>query len=366
MANDGAINPIINGLERTIVRKNYEQQYANRTAVLQNPIVNKICSVYTRIEGLEYIRQTPVITPAQDNHAGLFSTDPGGGFFFERVWVEPLLIALQFITEDVEREIKIWNAYRSKTVQTTSVVVLNQEGTDLTYPSLPDTINIFGDAIYTLDIYGDGPPLQDTSYTLTIDGKEYVIEITGIRVIPFDLDPNWEANLQFTYEFATTIWSNDKFTEQRRPMSRESWFTITASFDASGSRNRKIMNLLGYGKDKVFGIPVFTEKMTPVSASAGSSTITVNEDFTYFYNLKSRAGYVIIVDHDAGQAEIKVISSLTGTNQIDLTQPISAAFDLKYTYVYPCMFVIINSFSGSNITDDFDNVKINFKEFKSG
>jgi len=366
MANDGAINKLVIGLDRQKVYKNYDQQFADHTDVLQEP--GRAHSIYpaNASQAGEKRRVTPVLTPDEYNTASAFSVDPGSGFFFERVWVEPLLFALQFITEDIAREIKIWNAYRSKYVQVTDVAVVNEEGTHLTYPTLPHQINIFGDTVYDLDIYGNGPPLQDTQYKLTIDGVEYIVAITGIRIIPWDLDPNWEANLKLTYSFASTIWSNDKFKEQRRALSRESWLNISAAYDTSGDRARKIMNLIGYGKDKVFGMPIYNEKMRPTTADQGGSTIIVAEDFTYFYNLKNRSAYVIIADHENGVAEIKKFTSFTGTNQINLNQPISAAFDLNYTYVYPCVFAVIGSFAGSNVTDDFDEVKVDFKEFKSG
>jgi len=315
---------------------------------------NQICG--------EVVRQTQPVTPGYED--GMLSTFTGSDFYFERIWVEPIRFDLQFIVEDLTRELKVWNAWRSKNVQLTDVQVLEQEGTYLEYPDLPDTLGTFGDTIYTLNIYGDGPPLQDTQYKLTIDGWEVTIYITGVRIIPWDLMPNWQDQLEISYEFATTIWTNDRFKEQRRALSRESWFLLQATYDASGNRSRKILNLIGYGKDKVFGLPVYNEMLT--ASEISGTTITVNEDFTYYYNLINRSSYIIIVDHEFGLAEIKEISSVNAPNEIVLSQTISETFDPKYTIIYPAAFVIIGSYSGTNITDDFDEVKVEFKEFKNG
>jgi hypothetical protein len=296
-------------------------------------------------------------------NSGVLSVDYGGEFVFERVWVQPLLFALGFIVEDSTHEIKIWNAYRTKAVQTTAVSVVDQEGTDLEYPPLPDTIQVFGDTIYTLTVYQDGPPLQDTTWKLTIDGEDFEIQVTGVRVIPWFLDLNWDQSPIITYDFETVIFTTNHLKEQRRPLSDESWMELSAKFDTSAGNNRKIFNLLAYGQDKVFGLPIYTEKLS--CSSIGTISLDVNEDMTYLWNLQNNASFVIIVDHDNALAEIKEIGSIAGQT-INFNQNISASFDASKTYVYPAMFAIIGAYSADNLTNDFDSIKADFREFKSG
>ena len=106
------------------------------------------------------------ITLTPDINDGVLSNNYGGEYVFERVWVQPLLFALGFIVENSDHEIKIWNAWRTKAVQTTDISVEGQEGTDLDYPSLSDTIQVFGDTIYTLSVFKDGPPLQPNNLVI--------------------------------------------------------------------------------------------------------------------------------------------------------------------------------------------------------
>ena len=153
---------------------------------------------------------------------------------------------------------------------------------------------------------------NQTTWLLTIDGIEFEIEITGVRVIPWFLDLNWDKLPVITYDFETVIFTTNYLKEQRRSLSDESWIELSAKFDTSSGNNRKIFNLLSYGQDKVFGIPIYTEKMTVDSIS--TSSLDVNEDMTYLWNLQNNALYVIIVDHENALAEIKEIDSIASQN----------------------------------------------------
>jgi hypothetical protein len=364
VGNYGWISSEFIGMERAVD----DIRFADRTPILQE--VSNVKEIYPITSGQDIVggheRPGLALSPASDNY-GWLSCDFGGEFMFNRVWVEPLSFALNFITDDATYDLKIWNAYRDQDISVTNVTVQNQTGTLLDYPSLPDTIVNFGDTIYTLYIYQDGPPLQDTTYTLTIAGNDYVVEITGIRVIPWDLDANWDVDLNIVYEFTSTIYSNEKLYEQRRALSKESWINIKGTYDTSGLKSRRHHNLLMYGHDKVFGVPIYSEKLTPTILVQAGSTITVEEDFTYYYNLNQKSDYIIIVDHVNEMAEIKEISSLVvGSKQINVSQPISNDFDTTTTFVYPCAFCIVKSFRGNMQTDRFDAMMVDFREYKNG
>lgn len=353
------------GMSRSTSLEN-DLQIPDRSAVVQDIYDEDAIEKASDSPVGPYERPGLALSPVTKNY-GWFSTNYLADFVFERIWVQPLLFALEFITEDSTDDLKIWNAYRRQDTSITSVVVTNQDGTLLVYPALSHTIAKFGDTTYTLNIYATGPPLQDTEYKLTIGGIEFTVEITGVRIIPFDLDPNWDADLEIAYEFNTTIYSNEELYEQRRALTKESWLNIKASYDTSGLKSRRHHNSIIYGHDKVFGVPIYHEKMIPTSVPQSGSIITVAEDFTYYYNLNNRSDYVIIVDHMNELSEIKEVSALNaGLKQITVVQPISESFDVSTTFIYPCSFCIIKSFRGNMQTDKFDALMLNFREYKSG
>ncbi len=353
------------GCTRTDTRPANDKRIRTYSAqMLKNPIDIKEVIFADEKETGGTERPGVVIVPREKRSA--LTTNYGGDFMFERVWVEPERFDLSFITEDAEDVVRIWNAYRDQAIFTTDVSVTNQEGTLLDYPSLPHKIAAFGDTNYTLYVYGSGPPLQDTNYRLTIGGQVFDVPVTGIRIIAWGLDPNWDQGLELNYEFATTIYSNDKLIEQRRALSKESWLTVSGSYDIGGDRARRAHNLIAYGKDKVFGVPIFTEKLSTVIPLTGSTTITTEEDFSNYYNMQNNSEFVIIVDVKNELAEIKEVASHNGTNSIVLYQPISADFDVKTSFIYPCLFSIIKSVNATMHTDGFDTIMLDFREYKAG
>ncbi|MDA3788072.1 MAG: hypothetical protein PF503_06220 [Desulfobacula sp.] len=337
-------------------------QTADRTALLGGVIITDIANI-SEVVMHPGQRESQPVTPSY-NHLGAYGSNYGDSFIFERVWVQPLLIDVGFIVEDTQWAIKTWNASRFGSVNVTSILATNPEGTVLTYDPLPNTIAVFGDLVYPLEVLSVGPPLQDTTYKLTIDGLEYEIDIVGIRVLPFDLDPNWDSGIQVKYTFQSTIFASKRLNEQRRPLSVDSWFSTGFTTDASKGRARTVFNQISYGKDKVFGVPVFTEKINPTAVSIGSFIINTNDDLALMYNLNNRADFVILVDHVNGLSEVKLVNSVD-PGVITLDQPVSANFQQETTYVYPCMFCYLKRFKSMGITDDLVEIAVDFEQYKS-
>lgn len=335
---------------------------ADRTTIMGGTIIVDIAAMQnpTATWGK---RESQPVTPSYDN-IGAYGSNYGDSFVFERVWVQPLTIDFGFIVEDSQEQIQVWNASRFDSASVTGITALSPEGTQLTYDTLPNVLPIFGDINYLLEVFNVGPPLQDSTYKITVDGVEYDIEISGVRVLPFDLDPNWDDGIKISYAFQSTIFTSRRLNEQRRPLSVDSWFSIGFNADASKNRSRINFNTISYGKDKVFGLPVFTEKIEPSSCSQGAYVVYTNDDLTKLYNLNNRTEYIILVDHINGLAEVKLIDSIE-VGAIHLVQPISDDFQQATTYVYPCMFCYLKSFRSLNETNDLAEISVDFEQYKS-
>ena len=64
----------------------------------------------------------------------------GDAMIFDRIWFTPEEIDAEFITEDTEHEIRIWNAFLSTDKILTNIASSSPTGTDLDSPSTPYTI----------------------------------------------------------------------------------------------------------------------------------------------------------------------------------------------------------------------------------
>ena len=282
---------------------------------------------------------------------------------FYRIWVSPQLIEMGFITEDDQFEIKIWNAYLDREVDFTGVAVVDQEGTLLTYPSLPWTITRSDSLTLDLDVYKEGPPVQNTYYSLTIDGEVFVTNITGTRIIPIEPDIQWNGNHVMTYEFMTVMYQDGvRFKEQRRPLYDVPDRRLAVTYQLEGTSAHRLFNLFSYGHDKVFGTPIYYEKMVPATITVGSPVITLVTDTTDMYNLNNNAVFIIIVDHENEIAEIKEIDTIA-TNQIDVVKNIVETFDVDATFVYPVFLSILHAVSFSDDSDNVETMEAEFREY---
>lgn len=297
---------------------------------------------------------------------GVLPFSAGRDLIFERVWVEPQRVEAGFITEELTYEISIWNAYQERSVEFTSMSSVASDGTSMPTPSLPVDIQQSDDVVLTLTIDQNGPPIQDTYYKPLVDGVLYSIYITGLRVLGFSPEPTWEKGVQIVYGFQTAMYQSIRFEEQRRALMDEPYTKLTATFPITSQDAHKLFYDLSYGHDKLFGVPIYNESMGVSSITAGSDTITVANAVDNLYFLNNLATHIIVVDHGAGQTEIKEISSITPSDTITTTQDVVATFTAATTRVYPIFFGVVASVRSGHVTDDVVMVELSFEEFNNG
>jgi len=293
-----------------------------------------------------------------------YSTRPSDETLFGRVYVLPLEIDPGFITEEREYEIVIWNADNLNIAEFTSVGVVNEFGTDLVAPSLPKNIARGYDEVLDLTILLAGPPIQDTTYTLTIAGYVFEVYITGIRAVEILPEPDWGSNLKIRYRWFTAIASNPRYhKEQRRPLSNTPWRNISASFQVEEYRAEIFINTLKYGSNKVFAVPIYTEQLYVSVLNSGDPDITPTNDYSEFYNLNNNCTHLVIVDHYNFLYEIKEIEAINPST-IDLSSEMAITFDAGKTIIYPAVFSTLSGISMGPETKQHVVVDLNFEEFK--
>jgi len=276
----------------------------------------------------------------------------GDEFLFWRIWYEPATIDAGFIVENKEYEIKVWNAYLDVTASITAVSGVATDGTTISHDSLPISIGKFGDEQLILTVLGEGPPLQSTIYTVTVNSVDYTTEIEGIRVVPVPWEPDWDSKVNIEMHFTTALQRNKYFVEQRRPLRYTPYYKFAFRIIAEGLSAQKMKQTMSYGHDKVFGIPVFTEHAYPASDFNSSTTITTSNDLTNLWNLNNQAEYIVIIDHTTLQAEIKEIDTVNA-NSIECAVAVSDTFTWQRCIVYP---VVMCTAEGTSVNPQSDSV----------
>jgi hypothetical protein len=290
--------------------------------------------------------------PIGKPHNGIIPFGYGRDVLFYKIWFEPVEIDAGFIVEETDYNIKIWNTFFDGSVQLTAVSGVSTAGTGVTYDSLPITINTFGDYWVTLTVYEEGPPVQSTDYTFTIDGYDWITEVEGIRVVPVPWEPDWDSKIRFEYHFDTVLATNKYFVEQRRPLRYKPYMKANFQITGVGVDGQKLKQSITYGHDKVFGVPIFSEQGYPSSDFNSSATIQCSNDLSILWNLNNLAEYVIVVDHFDLTSEIKAIDSI-GTNQVVCQVPITRTFsNWQRCVVYPVVMCTAESIASRAETDE--------------
>jgi len=295
---------------------------------------------------------------------GLIAHTFGDENLFWRIWFEPVEYDAGFITEDRQFDIKVWNAYLDVLATISAISVLAQEGTSIDHDPVPITIPKFGDMTAEVTIYRVGPPLQNTVYTFTINAVDHTSTITGMRVIEWNVEPDWGQSIKTELSFETVLARNRFFKEQRRPLLDTPVRTVRLSAWSKGLDAQKVKQKLTYGHDKVFGVPIYSEPCYPTGTITGQTVINMTNDLTKFWNLNNLCVHVMIVDHEALVSEIKEVDSV-GANSVTLVRSVTETFVAARTVVYPMFMAVLDSLTFKDETDDTSYVDVAFEEYVS-
>lgn len=326
-----------------------------------------LLSKFVVYDDLEYGFGIPVGRVLVDIHSvadGIISHSYGDDNLFWRIWFEPVEYAAGFITEDIKFDIKVWNAFMDAFATISAISAIAQSGTSIEHDPVPITIAKFGDMTAEVTIDRLGTPLQNTVYTFTVEGTDYTCTITGMRIIDWVLEPNWENDIKIELAFETSIAENRFFKEQRRYLREEFFRKISVSGWADGLDAQKVKQSLSYGHDKVFGVPIYSEPCYLTGTITGQSTINTTNDLTKYWNLNNQCSYVIIVDHALLRGEVKEISSVSA-NVINLVRSVVQTFDAGSSVVYPIIMATLESLSLNDETDDVTTFDVSFEEYVS-
>lgn len=299
-------------------------------------------------------------------HDGVLAFSYGEEMIFNRIWIDPPVINPAFVSEDVTYEVETWNAYIGKAVDWTAEAVTGDtEGVLYDRDPLTITIDKFDDVVYDMVLYREGPAVQDTLYTETIDGDDYTIDIDTLRVVALSPEPDWRAKVRIGYRFKTAMAQNERLHEQRRPLSHTVERTLQVDMVVDGNIATKVANLLRYGHDKVFACPIYPERMLPTTLTQGTTAVVLSTATTKMWNLNNQCTRILIVDHAAGTTEVKTIDSVAA-NQINTTSEIQGSFTPATSTVYPVFLGVAKAPKLKHETDTVARIGLSFEEYVGG
>ncbi len=308
-----------------------------------------------------YKSSSSIMSPSVE--LGVMPFSAGEELIFNRIWIDPDVIHPPFTMEDSDYNVEVWNAYLGEDVTWTAEDVTGDtDGVNFARDALPITITKSDAKVYVMTLYREGPAQQDTTYTETIRGDDYDIDIDTLRVLWVNPWPNWIERIHTGYNFETVIAVGDRHNEQRRPLRHDIRRTLKIELHAQNHELHLLSNTLQFGHDKVFACPIYQEHAICTTITQGTSTIVTSTDLSTHWNLNNACDYIMIADHTAGDIEIKEISSLTAYS-IVTTQDIAGSFSVNSAIVYPVFIGVLTSHSIRHETNNIAVIKLEFQEY---
>ncbi len=310
--------------------------------------------------GKRFVRETPVLIP--QGYCSNSCANIGDEYLYGRVWFWPNEVNAGFITSEQTHYVNVWNAHVDKSVTISAVSETNTDGTTLNY-TVPFTLGIYQETIWTLTIEQEGPSTQNAYYRPTIDGTQYELHIIGSRLLWVTPEPDWAKTPRIRYEFQTAKSMNKYYVEQRRPLVVEPRRKIIVTFMVTEVEAQEVFNTFSYAHDKILAVPIYNEKMFATSLDAGLTRIVFTESHEYNWNFNNLCQHIIILDHYNRMATVEEIDNIDTTTSVELTAGLGQTFDVNYTTVYPSIPGVLRSMKWQEHTEDKFNVNCEFQEF---
>lgn len=204
--------------------------------------------------------------------------------WYYRIHLLPASLHLGNIAGDTQRTVYLWNAFFEPVTLEDFALT---PGQGLTYSSAvtpPGAIPALEGVAYDILVSGSGPPTISGEAVWTVDGVEYVVEITGQRSVLFGFRPHWKMQrVNETYEWLNTLQTTYSGYEQVMSIREEPRRVLDYRFRLH-DRSARLFDEEVFGwTGRVFGLPWWPER-SPLTEGAvpGSQVVyldTVGRSF---------------------------------------------------------------------------------------
>lgn len=278
---------------------------------------------------------------------------------YNRIYVFPQSISVGNLAGSVTREVNIWNAYVSGSRTLSQAQIENDSGTFVTLPpgvTLPHEIPPLKAMTFVITIEMSGPASINGSFVLNIEGQEFVVPITGRRVVLFPFEPNWSAPVDETITISSWAIPAVDGSEQ----TGSTWGDNAArTFEyQTVLKNTDEMqlaeNLLFNWQSLFFALPIWTEKRT-LTASASSDALSFDTS-----GFSAEPGSLLVLWDGAEHNETKEVLSVSAGGVV-LTAPLEETWP-SGTKVYPIAVALMGAqVSGSRETTGVVRLPVMFE-----
>lgn len=236
------------------------------------------------------------------------SYNPGvNDTFYNRILIEPAVLTMGNLLSNQTRPVRIWNGFIA-TKSLTDFQRTGADGINVQEPvTTPYTMKPLEELTYVLSVTTDGPAVISALFKWTVDGIDYTSEVTGRRVVIWPFGPSWDAPLTETLSALTNVLRSYSGDEQRRGLRSKLRRTLSYQFKTARTDSARLENLLLGWQNRVYAVPVWTDKSALLEATAAGSNVLKVKTDTYGFAV----GGLAIVYQDKVNMEVVEIAAVT-------------------------------------------------------
>ena len=262
--------------------------------------------------------------------AGVMGKSGGGNDdFYNRILIEPSALDLGNVISAQTRPVSVWNGFFGNRTLSGFGVGGTGNITVVEPVSTPYTLRPLQELIYTIQADVNGPPSIDANLNWMIDDVLYRAVVVGRRVIVFPFGPDWKNQVTESLEWKTDILRSFNGTEQRRSLRTKARRSFEYRMMAKGQDAALFDNLLWGWQNRMYAIPVWTDKVRLVGDHAAGTVSLAIPTETYSF---AEGGMAILIKSPT-EYEVASITSVTSSS-IGIARPLEKSWP-ENTLVYP-------------------------------
>ena len=259
---------------------------------------------------------------------------PGpGDYIFERIHVLPALKNIPFIISDQHVIVEVWNAFRTVPQTASTVTLAGPAGVTIASGGLAGVVFAPMESLF-YDVLASaiGAPRADNTITWDFGAvPSPVFRLTGLRLLPFTISPDWTDGVEESFGYLTDIMAAYDTTEQRMQLREVPTRQVSYSAMALDKRESALLMALLYAwQGRSYGVLMW-QRAASLLASISSGTQDIVVDTTF---MDIEADDAIILWQDAFVWFASTAVSLTG-GTIHMDSPVDRTFDAYRTLVVP-------------------------------
>jgi hypothetical protein len=262
--------------------------------------------------------------------------------FYNRIYIEPGSVDFGSISEEVTRNLTVWNAYHKRSITLDSLNFDTSAGISVGGHLIPTLFAPLEVKTFQLIAGVQGPPLLETQVNWSFDAPFfYQMPVNGTRALVWKFEPNWPpagSTYRISYDFKTEIIVSRSGREQRIALRDNPRKSLSHQVMLVGDQFREFKDSMWYWQHRSFVMPELVRSVLSSVDMEASELTMVLESLPSW----AAVGSTVILDY-FGQRETRTVEDVDALTRTLTFKSSTASTWPAGTKLYPALFGNVGS-----------------------